>query len=301
VSAAFSSARALCAEISAEGGEPLGATASRVDTWLLVEYRGLWSHDALSGSGLSDEVKAHLRAQAAALPRAKFLFVRRRERRGAGGAAVFLCRSDGPAPLLRTLELAAYEDLLDLDFTGSDPPGRPAGHPLFLVCTHGKHDRCCARYGRPLHDALRDVAEPGWVWQSTHIGGDRFAGNVVVLPEGLYFGRVRPEDALVLLDEYLGRRLLLPRFRGRSSQSFAVQAAELEIRRATGLAGIDDLALDSVERLDEGWRVRFSAAGPAFEVDVRREEGELTYLTCSAPTLRHPRRYAAGIPRPPAA
>jgi len=292
--------RPFCAEISGERGEPLGATASRVDTWLLVEYRGLWSHDALAGSGLSDQVKSHLREQVDALPRAKLLFVRRRERRGDTGISVFVCSSSERHPSLRGLEVEGYEDLLALDVAGGEPPGEPVGHPLFLVCTHGKHDRCCARYGRPLHDALRELAEPGWVWQSTHVGGDRFAGNVVVLPEGLYFGRVRPEDALGVLDDHLGRRLDLERFRGRSCYPFAVQAADLEVRRMAGLTGIDDLALEWVEPTREGWRVRFAAGAVSYETDVVRSDGELTYLTCSAPALRHPRHYAAGSPPEPA-
>ena len=41
-------------------------------------------------------------------------------------------------------------------------------------------------------------------------GGDRFAGNVVVLPEGLYYGRVRPEEAWTVLDEHLAGRIHLP-------------------------------------------------------------------------------------------
>src|SRR5437764_1965134 len=80
------SPRSFCADISAETGEPVGGTASRVDHWLLVEYRGVWNPDALAGSGLSDQVKAHLRSEIAALrpAAAKLLFVRRRERRDAG-------------------------------------------------------------------------------------------------------------------------------------------------------------------------------------------------------------------------
>lgn len=81
--------RALCSEVSLEAAEPLAATASRVDHWILVEYHGLWSHDALDGSGLSDRVKAHLRERAAARSRTKLLFVRRGERRGRPWAAVF--------------------------------------------------------------------------------------------------------------------------------------------------------------------------------------------------------------------
>ena len=70
------SRRPLCAETSLAHAEPLGATASRVDTWILIEYRGLWAHDAVDGSTLSAELKAHLGAERRRLPQARILFVR---------------------------------------------------------------------------------------------------------------------------------------------------------------------------------------------------------------------------------
>jgi hypothetical protein len=62
--------------VSAAGREPVGATASRVDRWILLEYRGLWSPDPLRGSMLDDAVKAHLRELLSA-PRSRLLFIRR--------------------------------------------------------------------------------------------------------------------------------------------------------------------------------------------------------------------------------
>lgn len=288
------SSRAFCCEDSRENAEPLSGTASRVDHWLIVEYRGLWSHDALAGSGLSDQVKGRLREQVAARPFTKLLFARRTERRGRPTLAVLWGSSPERGGTLFHAELAGYEDLLGLDLTR---PGEPLGHPLLLVCTHGKHDRCCARYGRPLYQALDEQAEEGWVWQSSHVGGDRFAGNVVFLPEGLYFGRVEPAEAWPLLDEYLAGRIYLEHYRGRSCYGFAEQAAELAVREATGLRGIDDLEL--VE--DDGELVAFRAGGRAYEVEVSPAPGALTYLTCSAERLRRPRHYAARILRESAA
>ena len=194
--------RAFCSEVSLENAEPLAGTASRVDHWLLVEYRGLWSHDALAGSGLSTEVKTHLREQAAARPNTKLLLVRRTQRRGRPGLAVFWGSSAEQGAELYGTEVETHADLLELDVTRR---GDPVGHPLVLVCTHGKHDRCCARYGRPLYQSLEEQAEDDWVWQSSHLGGDRFAGNVVVLPQGLYFGRVEPGEAWPVLRRVSGR------------------------------------------------------------------------------------------------
>ena len=286
--------RPFCSEVSLENAEPLGATASRVDHWLLVEYRGLWSHDALAGSGLSDQVKAHLREQAAAQPRTKLLLVRRRQRRGRVGLAVHWGSSREQGGELFHADVEAYADLLELDLTA---PGEPLARPLVLVCTHGKHDRCCARYGRPLYQALDERAEDGWVWQSSHVGGDRFAGNAVFLPEGLYFGRVTAGEAWRVLDEYLAGRIDLEHYRGRACYPFVVQAAERAVREAAGLTGIDDLELAG----RDGTRVTFRARGRLYEVEVTEELGELTYLTCSAESLRRPRCYAARILRESAA
>jgi hypothetical protein len=287
--------RAFCAEASSAREEPLAATASRVDHWLLVEYRGGWSRDAIDGSLLSSELKAHLREQREALGHAKVLFVRKPERRDESGRRVFFGTSRPGAEQLVELEVEHQEDLRELDFTDAlagAASSAPAG-PLFLVCTHGKRDRCCARYGRPLYDALRDRAEPDRVWQSSHLGGDRFAGNVVLLPHGLYFGRVGPDDVDRVLAAHAAARVDLEWYRGRSAYSFSVQAAEQAIRKSTGLLGVDDLRFLGADQRD-GSRsvVRFEVRGSAVhEVDVVATlDEEPAYLTCGSAEPRRARR-----------
>lgn len=283
--------RPFCADESRENDEPLFATASRVDHWLLVEYRSLWSHDAVAGSGLSEQVKTHLREQQAARRRTRLLFIRSRARRGAPGLVAYAATSREGKEELRRVAFDDYRDLLDVDFAGGS--GEPVEHPLLLVCTHGKHDPCCARYGRPLYDALADELDPQWVWQTTHVGGDRFAGNVVCLPHGLYYGRLDRPSAAVMLDELLADRLYLDPYRGRSCYAFAVQAAERAVRLETGLLGLDDLRLVAAHRRDDGaWTVAISARGRGIEeVDLREEVGELVHLTCSSESLKRPRRF----------
>jgi hypothetical protein len=285
--------RPFCADISADTGEALAATASRVHNWFMFEYRGLWSRDVLGESLLSERVKATLREQLAALPRSRLLFIRRPERRGQEGRMVYLARSTEEGASLRGFEVGHADDLVGLDI---EAQAKPIDHPLLVVCTHGKRDRCCARYGRPLYDHLRTAADEGWIWQSTHVGGDRFAGNVVGFPDGLYFGRVGVDDVWPLLDEYLARRIYLPRYRGRSCHAFPVQAADYAVRDATGLTEIDDVRYESAERSgSRSWSVRMLArsSGDVHEVEVEQQAGELTYLTCDAAALRHPRRYVA--------
>jgi len=277
----------FCADLSRENDEPLAATASRIDNWFLVEYRGLWARDALTGSGLSDQVKQHLLDQVRSVPHGRLLFVRRPDRRGRPELLAFTAASRPGQTTVTRNEFETYEDLRGLDLLA----GTAVEHPLFLVCTHGKHDPCCARFGRPLYEALRDELAPDWVWQVSHIGGDRFAGNLVCLPEGLYYGRVDRETAGPVLDEHLARRILIPSYRGRSIYTFAVQAAERVVRERTGLVGIDDLTLREVVRRKASTRVTFAAGVETHKLRVDEERGDLTRLTCSSETLERPPRF----------
>ena len=74
-----------------------------------------------------------------------------------------------------------------------------------LVCTHGSHDVCCATKGYPIYQVLRHqyAREMGAgirVWRVSHLGGHRFAPNLVDLPQGRNWVRVAPDqlEALVL-------------------------------------------------------------------------------------------------------
>ncbi len=288
--------RAFCSETSRERGEPLGATASRVDHWILVEYRGGWLRDPVDGSLLSHELKAHFRAQRDALGHARVLFVRKPERHEEAGRRVLFGSSRPGEERLLELEVEHQEDLRGLDFAAalaSGSPGTPVEGPLFLVCTHGKRDRCCARYGRPLYEALRERAGLDRVWQSSHVGGDRFAGNVVVLPHGLYYGRVGPGDVDELLAAHAAGSIVLDRFRGRSSYAFPVQAAEQAIRESAGFVGIGDLTFLGSRRVGDGvTRARFDAPGSTVhQVDVVGTlDDEPAYLTCGSDEPRRARR-----------
>ena len=287
-------AKPLCAETSLAHDESLHATASRVDTWILIEYRGLWAHDAVDGSTLSRELKEYLVAERVRLPRSRILFVRRSDRRSTDGLVAYVARSTRSERELRCLELERHDDLLGLDLTTA---GELADHPLFLVCTHGKHDRCCAKFGRPLYDAVREQVDEGWAWQSSHVGGDRFAGNLVVLADGVYYGRVEPAEAWPVVEAALERRVHLPLYRGRSCYGFAAQAAEIAVREHTSELGVDDVRVRSIVAEDGSWRATVDAGGTGYEVEVRVEEGAPTHLTCSTGRLSRPKRYVGGTPR----
>ena len=82
------------------------------------------------------------------------------------------------------------------------------------------------------------------MWECSHIGGDRFAANVVVLPDSLYFGRVEPAAAPALLGGLDEGRIDLSLFRGRTSFSLAEQAVEHFVRREFDIDAVDGVIVD---------------------------------------------------------
>ena len=144
---------------------------------------------------------------------------------------------------------------------------------------------------------MREQVDEDWVWQSTHVGGDRFAGNLVALPDGVYYGRVQPVEAWPVIEAALERRVHLPCYRGRSCHGFAAQAAERAVRELTGVLAVSGVRVRSIARAGEGWQAQVEAAGAVYEVDVRRERGAQTHLTCSTGELKRPSHYVAGSPR----
>ena len=190
-------------------------------------------------------------------------------------------------PRRRLLLASTFEDprellAVDLDgiVEGRLPDWAPVDGRLFGVCTHGRHDVCCAERGRPVAATL-GAAYPEETWEVSHVGGDRFGANMVVLPEGLYYGRVEPETCKAIAERTLQGRLDLDHLRGRTTYPMAVQHAEVALRRH-----LDEDRLDAVRlRHRSGDTCVFTHEDTEWEVVVRRSEGEPARLTCGAERL----------------
>jgi hypothetical protein len=290
-----------CAGASEARGEPLVGTASVVRSWLLLEHPGPWGRDAFVDARLPEGLARELRARCRASG-VRPLLVRRAAVAGDGSKVTcFAIRSGPEPPRVQRTALERIEDALelDLDALGRGRPLELESHDaaLFLVCTHGRHDPCCAERGRPLARALAS-ALPDQTWESSHFGGDRFAANVIAFPHGFYFGRVPPANAETLARAYLDGRLALEHLRGRSCHSMAVQAAEHELRVSAGLDGVDDVELEDSASTGEGVSARFRTPRGRFEVRLAIEESEPQLLTCRSSAEERAPAYRALAVRP---
>jgi hypothetical protein len=270
----------FCSDLSRQRDEPLYGTAPADRVWFLLEYEGEWRARAAEDNDLPQSVQAHLQKALSAVKGSRLLFVRR-ERRPAGAPIhFFVAVTDEATPMLYRFGLDTYQDLLALDLPGIAAGGTAAGHriddPLYAVCTNGKRDACCARYGVALYQALRERA-PEQVWHSTHIGGHRFAPTLLILPHGINYGRLAPEQARELLARHAEQRLLLRHLRGRTGYPAVGQAADFFLRAKTEDDRLDRFHLQEVRRLDEDeYLVRFDdrEAAVVHEIHLRHWKTE---------------------------
>jgi hypothetical protein len=275
-----------CAAASQSRGDDLAGTASTVRSFLLVEHAGSWGEDALRDARLPDGLGTHL-ASEGRRHRVRVLLVRRHGRREEPvGVRVFAARAAGADSWLESATLDAVEDVRDVDLaalgTGRSVGLEPHPDPVLAVCTHGRHDACCAERGRPLAAALAGSGHVDTVWECSHIGGDRFAGNLLVLPRGLYHGHLDPASALVVADALADGRLELDHLRGRSDLAMPVQAADIAVRRRLGLTGLDDVRPTAARSDGDLTAVTLAAAGRELTVQVRRVLEPGQQLTCGA-------------------
>jgi hypothetical protein len=260
-----------CAVAARDRREPLFASASQVRRWLLIEVRGAWGRDSIADTDLARYAPASWRRRLHDA-RIRVIVIRRDLDRSVNRALETFYVDSGQLTnkgrgwrhTVATLH-AAVDATAELPRLGDG--WRPHQDPLVLVCTNGRHDACCATFGRPLVRAVRQSDRHGRVWECSHIGGDRFAGNLVILPEGLYFGRCDGESAQRVLDAYACGEIDLDHYRGRSVLGFYEQAVDYFVRRELGLTAID--AITAVRRVDP-------ASSGVFTVDVTSDGASTT-------------------------
>jgi hypothetical protein len=280
---------APCSDTARERADPLAGTASRGLRWFLLEVPTSWGPNALLDAPFDRATGQALvrRVEAADM---RILAIRRTGRRTAPPSQRWAIVDSRPGrERIVWGEAADAAALLDVPLDGSS--GTESSDPVFAVCAHGRHDRCCAVRGRRVAGALAE-AYPAQTWECSHLGGDRFAGTMVVFPHGLYYGYADDGDPVRIGDAHREGRVVADRLRGRSSLSHAVQAAQHYARQSFG-----DDRIDAYPPIDEavtadGWRVRLGIDGDAsLVVDLGDDSSPPLLSTCAATRLVRVRQY----------
>lgn len=213
---------------------------------------------------------------------------------------VFIAFTRQSKPFMVSLHIDSFERLLEL--TAEDLLERKIAlehslfeEPVYLVCTHGVHDKCCAKFGFATYKLMCEIS-PGNVWQTSHVGGDRFASNVISFPTGVYYGHVDNDAAKSIIEAETNGEIYLERYRGRTCFGTHGQVAEYFVRRESGLREVEALRRDRVWHNEDKteWTGRFTSHGGQKEHVVRFLQVRSSIkarLTCHASEEKSPFEY----------
>ncbi len=298
-----------CSDGARQRGDPLVGTAPPARRWLLIELEGRWLPTAIDSIGLSLQSRGHL-ATLAAHAEARIMLIRRVGRRESGPQRSWCVLDDpetaagpvaswgtwavghdilGAAELLREQAVAATSDpgqrIVVSDVATSVPaPHHPHEPELLLVCTHGRHDVCCATRGRPVAAAMAK-RWPEATWECSHTGGDRFAANVLALPDGACYGGLDPDTAVAVLERHFSGGPDTAYLRGRTGYPPAAQAALVVAHRSLPHAPWGSIVLQRMTSDGGVHLVRLRQGSGEIEVPVTEHVRAAHHLTCAATTM----------------
>lgn len=281
-----------CAVEAERIGEAMPGTAPFALGWVAIEQPGPYGREALTDSHFPKEVGAQLKARADELS-IKATLIRSVGRHADRGRSddprhVWVACTQPARVMLGRLTITDPAVVLDFDFealVAGDLSAVAPGivrddEPLLLVCSHSRRDVCCARFGPPLARSL--AADPRWrgrVWESSHIGGHRFAPTAVALPAGWVHGRLTKDDGRRVLADAADGRVDLATARGRASLPAEAQVADLAVREACAMVAVDGTRVTPGDE-PGSWRVA-TADYRRFEVSVGNREGPPRRESCN--------------------
>lgn len=293
-------------------------TAPPARNWFLVEQSGCWEANAWIGLDVDADIKDRLE-ELIEDAGARLMLIRRPGRssetredamadaRLRGGRRWCVIReqpgkdADGRVrrPDMIWGRAADGHALLDAARLFADPdsvvaridaPAGPGSGPrIVLVCTHGRKDVCCAVRGRPVAAKAAHLW-PEATWECTHTGGDRFAANVILLPDGACYGGLDPDTIEEVVTSHVEGRVDPRHLRGPTGHANQVQAAIVEAFTRYAPLRFDDVAVVSRSGRPDQWGVRLKVRGVGtVEVTGHMETTDPALLSCKAnePKVMH--------------
>jgi hypothetical protein len=272
-----------CAELNTD--EALAGSAPIADTHVFLEHLGPWPSSPLDALDLN--YVAELVELDASITLARHPGPLRGSHTGIPDSPYVIVSTAGRVALTRTAGLPSAPTLTDAIAAlvrGELPAGWEYEPWLIMVCTHARRDACCARLGRPLVDDLLAVADPQRIWETTHLGGHRFAPTCLALPSQVVYGRVT-SDRVPELATAIARGGVIPDLmRGRTTYTPALQVAEVAARTRLGIVD-EPLELASSSTDGDSTTSTWRAGDVTTEVAVEKLTGRPRQLSCSKDRL----------------
>lgn len=238
----------FCAEASRQVGEDIIGSGSIYQTYVLVECALPWVSEAFESKHVPQNLKnLEEEVKQSKLP-VRFLLIADNQTKDKKHTKVLIYNkskegfSTGYSKQEFTVtNLEQVADLVRnyLNRNGYADKNNQSKIRDILVCTHGSHDMCCARYGNPFYmqalDAISELSLSNIrIWRASHFGGHRFAPTAIDFPDGRYYGVLDQPSFKSILTRSGDIECLNKVYRGWGILPNPVQVLERELIRRHG-------------------------------------------------------------------
>lgn len=233
----------FCAEHSRQAEEDIIGTATNFLTYVLVECPCPWASKAFDSKSIPENLKSLVdEVKQAKLP-VRFLLIEGNTSTITNKTKILIYEQnkEGLVKGYRKKEfnvenINEVAEVVKKSLAGKTPDCESEKSETrdILICTHGSHDQCCARYGNPFYrQAVAAVSDLSLsnvrIWRTSHFGGHRFAPTAIDLPEGRYYGVLDPESFKSILARTGDVKCLKRVYRGWGILPKPIQVVEREL------------------------------------------------------------------------
>jgi len=233
----------FCAESSRQAAEDIIGSGTHYSTYIFVEYPTPWAGNAFESKAFPQNLKTLVDKVKQSKLSVRFLLIAPNKSQPTNGTKILIFDQE-PGWLSRGYQKHEFNvanieqvaGVVEQYLAGEQPDCEQEISETrdILVCTHGTHDKCCARYGNPFYrEALALVAELSLskvrIWQSSHFGGHRFAPTAIDFPTGRYYGGLERESFSSILTKTGDIECFKRVYRGWSILPTSMQVLEREL------------------------------------------------------------------------
>ncbi len=232
-----------CSTNSRQNHEQWLGSASPAQVWIALSHPKPWGPSALASIDIGDQNRKHLTNIFSLYSDSRIQII---TQTNSPEIVLFFAVAFEHDQRLYRIPLTNYDNIRDLswqDIIDNKPAYQKylSPTPIYLICTNDQHDPCCGKWGQALFDQASSTEN---LWQCSHLGGDRFAANVVSLPAGNYYRQVDEAALQSVITAEKQNTIYIDQFAGRSCYDRISQVAFHHLLRAYPKTSINDWHLD---------------------------------------------------------
>jgi hypothetical protein len=244
----------FCSDYSRQVGEEIIGSATNYQTYILVECPTPWMSEAFNSKWVPDNLRVLVSQVQRSKQPIRFLLIANDESHRVKETTLLIYQKQaGLSNGYRKQEfklpnIEQVAGVVQKWLSGDNSSDYQVENNItrdILICTHGSHDQCCARYGNPFYfHAKNTISELELdhtrIWRSSHFGGHRFAPTAIDLPEARYYGKLDQDSFRSILTRTGDIQFLENVYRGWGILPPALQILEREIIFSQGWEWFDN-------------------------------------------------------------